>query len=41
MLARAELPEMIARGYEDVPEEDLVRLHWWGLAHDKPKVGTF
>jgi len=39
--ARAELPDLIARGYEDVPEADLVRLHWWGLAHDKPKVGTF
>ena len=22
-------------------EEDLVRLKWWGLYHDKPKVGTF
>lgn len=41
VLVRAELPEMIERGYEDVPEEDLVRLHWWGLAHDKPKIGTF
>jgi len=39
--ARDELPELIARGYEDIPEEDLVRLHWWGLAHDKPKIGTF
>lgn len=39
--ARAELPDLIARGYEEVPETDLVRLHWWGLAHDKPKVGTF
>lgn len=38
---REELPAMIDRGYEDIPEEDLVRLHWWGLAHDKPKVGTF
>lgn len=38
---RAELPDLIARGYEAVPEEDMVRLHWWGLAHDKPKVGTF
>lgn len=38
---REELPELIARGYEDIPEEDLVRLHWWGLAHDKPKVGSF
>src|SRR4051794_19684662 len=37
----AELPALIAAGYENVPEEDLVRLKWWGLYHDKPKVGTF
>jgi sulfite reductase beta subunit-like hemoprotein/molybdopterin converting factor small subunit len=36
-----ELPDMIARGYEAIPEEDLVFLSWWGLMHDKPKVGTF
>jgi sulfite reductase beta subunit-like hemoprotein len=36
-----ELPALIAAGYADVPEEDLVRLKWWGLYHDKPKVGTF
>lgn len=36
-----ELPSLIARGYEAVPEEDIVRLNWWGLTHDKPKVGTF
>jgi len=36
-----ELPALIAAGYESVPEEDLVRLKWWGLYHDKPKVGTF
>ena len=36
-----ELPALIAAGYEEVPEEDLVRLKWWGLYHDKPKVGTF
>src|SRR3989442_8237794 len=28
-------------GYEAVPEEDMVRLRWWGLYHDKPKIGTF
>jgi sulfite reductase beta subunit-like hemoprotein/molybdopterin converting factor small subunit len=38
---RQEFPELIERGYEDIPEEDIVRLYWWGLAHDKPKVGTF
>jgi len=26
-----ELPALIAAGYERVPEEDLVRLKWWGL----------
>jgi ferredoxin-nitrite reductase len=36
-----ELPVLIATGYADVPEEDVVRLKWWGLYHDKPKVGTF
>jgi sulfite reductase beta subunit-like hemoprotein len=36
-----ELPALIAAGYEDVPEEDIVRLKWWGLYHDKPKIGTF
>ena len=36
-----ELPALIAAGYEQVPEEDLVRLKWWGLYHDKPKIGTF
>jgi len=36
-----ELPEMIAKGYEAVPEEDIVFLSWYGLMHDKPKVGTF
>src|SRR5260221_10688834 len=36
-----ELPALIAAGYERMPEEDMVRLKWWGLYHDKPKVGTF
>lgn len=36
-----ELPELIDMGYEDIPEEDIVRLYWYGIAHDKPKVGTF
>ena len=38
---RNELPALIERGYEDIPEEEVVRLYWWGLAHDKPKIGTF
>jgi ferredoxin-nitrite reductase len=36
-----ELPALIAQGYERVDEEDIVRLKWWGLYHDKPKIGTF
>src|SRR5919109_1290981 len=38
---RADLPALIAAGYERMAEEDIVRLQWWGLYHDKPKVGTF
>src|SRR5439155_26578319 len=38
---RDELPALIALGYESVPEEDVVRLQWWGLYHDKPRVGPF
>src|SRR5436305_5006712 len=38
---RDELPALIAAGYEAMPEEDIVRLKWWGLYHDKPKIGTF
>jgi sulfite reductase beta subunit-like hemoprotein len=38
---RDELPALIGAGYENVPEEDIVRLQWWGLYHDKPKIGTF
>src|SRR6478736_5604593 len=38
---RDELPALIAAGYERMAEEDIVRLQWWGLYHDKPKVGTF
>src|SRR5712691_2689547 len=37
----AELPALIAAGYERIAEEDVVRLKWWGVYHDKPKVGTF
>ena len=36
-----ELPALIATGYADIAEEDIVRLKWWGLYHDKPKVGKF
>ncbi len=27
--------------YETISEEDVVRLQWWGLYHDKPRVGYF
>ncbi len=27
--------------YEAIPEEDILRLQWYGLYHDKPKVGHF
>lgn len=36
-----ELPQLIEKGYEALPEEDIVRLQWYGLYHDKPKVGYF
>src|ERR671927_314406 len=36
-----ELPDLIERGYEDISEEDIVRFQWYGLYHDKPKVGYF
>lgn len=36
-----ELPHFAACGYEEIPEEDIVRMHWWGIFHDKPKVGNF
>jgi len=36
-----ELPELIRRGYENVPEEDVVRLQWYGISHDRPRVGYF
>ncbi|HEY3543786.1 MAG TPA: hypothetical protein VGK79_14715, partial [Gaiellaceae bacterium] len=38
---RDELPALIAAGYSAMDEEDIVRLQWWGLYHDKPKIGTF
>ena len=41
LLIREELPALIAAGYERMAEEDIVRLQWWALYHDKPKIGTF
>ena len=34
-----EVPELGALDYNDVSEEDMVRFQWYGLYHDKPKVG--
>jgi sulfite reductase beta subunit-like hemoprotein len=36
-----DIPRFIEGGYEEVAEEDIVRLQWYGLYHDKPKTGTF
>jgi len=36
-----DLPQLIETKYEAIPEEDIVRLQWWGLYHDKPKTGYF
>jgi ferredoxin-nitrite reductase len=36
-----ELGDLGRRPYLDIPEEDIVRLRWYGLYHDKPKVGEF
>jgi len=36
-----ELPRLIERGYEEIAEDDIVRLQWYGLYHDKPKLGQF
>lgn len=38
---RDQFGRLIEAGYEAIPEEDIVRLQWYGLYHDKPKVGTF
>ncbi len=36
-----EIPELGERNYLDISEEDMVRFQWYGLYHDKPKVGSF
>jgi len=35
----AEFDKLAATPYEAIPEEDMLRFQWWGLYHDKPKVG--
>ena len=37
----AEAPTTGRAAYETISEEDVVRLQWWGLYHDKPRVGYF
>jgi sulfite reductase beta subunit-like hemoprotein len=32
---------LVETSYEALPEEDIVRLQWFGLYHDKPKIGSF
>src|SRR6266699_4152004 len=36
-----EIDELGERNYLDISEEDMVRFQWYGLYHDKPKVGYF
>jgi ferredoxin-nitrite reductase len=36
-----EIPELAERNYLDIAEEDMVRFQWYGLYHDKPKLGYF
>jgi ferredoxin-nitrite reductase len=36
-----EVPELGERNYLDISEEDMVRFQWYGLYHDKPKLGYF
>ncbi|MGB6564112.1 MAG: nitrite/sulfite reductase [Candidatus Binataceae bacterium] len=37
----AQWERVAGTSYEKLPEEDVVRLQWFGLYHDKPKVGSF
>ncbi len=36
-----ELPRLAETPYEAIDENDILRLQWWGLYHDKPKIGHF
>jgi sulfite reductase beta subunit-like hemoprotein len=36
-----EIPSLAQQNYLDLSEEDMVRFQWYGLYHDKPKVGYF
>jgi ferredoxin-nitrite reductase len=37
----AQWDRLVETSYEKLPEEDIVRLQWFGMYHDKPKIGTF
>jgi sulfite reductase (ferredoxin) len=36
-----EIPVLGEQNYLDISEEDMVRFQWYGLYHDKPKLGYF
>jgi sulfite reductase (ferredoxin) len=36
-----DIPRFIQMPYEEIPEEDILRMQWYGLYHDKPKIGDF
>ncbi len=36
-----ELPQLVEIPYEEIDENEILRLQWWGLYHDKPKIGDF
>src|SRR5207247_4865350 len=36
-----DIPRFIEMPYEAIPEEDILRMQWYGIYHDKPKVGDF
>jgi ferredoxin-nitrite reductase len=36
-----DIPRFIQMPYEEIPEEDILRMQWYGIYHDKPKVGDF
>ena len=38
---RNDLPALIELPNEAIPEDDILRLQWYGLYHDKPKIGNF
>lgn len=38
---RQQWDRLAKTSYEALPEEDMVRLQWYGMYHDKPKIGTF